>query len=181
LIKNYIKIFFLLLVCASCASNEKADKAEAKHFFDLKGYFEDQMEWNERYNALQKTVGIDGKMQTKTLDHIDWKKELNVFAAADINKVAWYDKYRVDTMATINAVNIVYTALEDNLKTRVINVQLDQDTVKYISIEQLSNNMIYNSKKTLNYSPKEGYTLENRQKARFLKEHFYEIDVDFGK
>jgi len=137
------------------------------------------MKQNEQYAAVQKTVGIDGKQQTKTLDDINWKRELSVFAAADINKTAWQDKYRTDTMATINAVNIIYTAFEDDLKTRTINIQLDRDTVKYISIEQLSENMIYRSQKTLNYSPQVSYTLENRQKAPFLKEHFYEINVEF--
>lgn len=172
-------LYFTLFTCVACSSNEKPDVVQVSHFFDLKGYFQEQMQQNEQYTAVQKTVGIDGKQQTKILDDINWKRELSVFAAADINKAAWQDKYRTDTMATINAVNIIYTALEDDLKTRTINIQLDRDTVKYISIEQLSENFIYRSQKTLNYSPQASYTLENRQKAPFLKEHFYEINVEF--
>jgi len=168
-----------LFVASACQSNEKSDTSQVKPFFDLKGYFDGQIKVNEQYKTPKKTVSIDSKTQTERLKEIDWSKELSVFAAADINKTSWQDKYRVDTMATINAVNVVYTALEDDLKTRLINVQLDRDTVKFISIEQLSDNMIYNSKKTLTYAPFEGYTLENRQKARFLKEHLYEIDVEF--
>lgn len=179
MIKRYINIFILIFICTACSSNEQSDAVQVNHFFDLKGYFQKQMKSNERYTAIKKTVSVDRKTQTKTLDHIDWKKELNAFASADINKTAWQDKYRIDTMATINAVNVVYTALDDDLKTRIINIQLDQDTVKYISIEQLGNNMIYNSEKILTYTPKVGYTLENRQKARFLKEHLYEINTEF--
>lgn len=179
MIKNYINIFILIFICFACSSNQPSNAVQVNHFFDLKAYFQEQMKWNERYTAIEKTVSADSKAQTETLDYIDWEKELNAFALADINKTAWQDKYRIDTMATINATNVIYTALNDDLKTRLINIQFDQDTVKYISIEQLSNNMIYNSQKTLTYTPKVGYTLENRQKARFLKEHLYEINVKF--
>ena len=165
---------------SACNSNEQADATEVNYFFDLKGYFGEQIKLNnEKYKTPTKTVSVDGKAEKKTLEKINWEKELSVFAAADINKSSWQDKYRIDTMATINAVNIAYTALDDKLKTRLINVKLNNDVVEFISIDQLSDNMIYNSKKTLTYSPKKGYTLENRQKARFLDEHFYEITVDF--
>jgi len=178
--KNYIKIFLLILVVSACTSNEKADTEQVKYFFDLKGYFDEQAEiLNEKYKTPIKTVSVDGKAQKKELKKIDWEKELSVFASADINKSSWQDKYRADTMATINAINVAYTALDDKLKTRLINVKLNNDVVEFISIEQLSDNMIYNSQKTLTYSSKIGYTLENRQKARFLDEHLYEINVDF--
>jgi len=177
---RFIKIFLLIFVLSACNSNEQADTEQVKYFFDLKGYFDEQSKIiNEKYKTPIKTVSVDGKAQRKQLKKIDWEKELSVFASADINKSAWQDKYRIDTMATINAVNVVYTALDDKLKTRLINVKLNNKLVEFISIDQLSDNMIYNSKKTLTYSPESGYTLENRQKARFLKEHLYEIKVDF--
>ena len=177
---RFIKIFLLILIISACNSNEQADAEQVKYFFDLKGYFDEQININnEKYKTPTKTVSVDGKAQKKQLKKINWEKELSVFASADINKSSWQDKYRIDTMATINAVNVAYTALDDKLKTRLINVKLNNDVVEFISIDQLSDNMIYNSKKTLTYSPNEGYTLENRQKARFLQEHLYEINVDF--
>lgn len=177
---HFIKIFLLICVISACNSNKQADSAEVKYFFDLKGYFDDQAKiLNEKYKTPTKTVSVDGKAQKKELEKIDWEKELSVFSSADINKSSWQDKYRADTMATIDAVNILYTALDDKLKTRLINVKMNNKLVEFISIDQLSDNMIYNSKKTLTYSPSKGYTLENKQKARFLKEHLYEINVDF--
>ena len=177
---RFIKIFLLIFVISACNSNDKADADQVKYFFDLKGYFDEQIKLNnEKYKTPTKTVSVNGKAEQKQLEKINWKKELSVFASADINKSAWQDRYRVDTMATIDAVNIVYTALDDKLKTRLINVKTNNKLVEFISIDQLSDNMIYNSKKTLTYSPSKGYTLENRQKARFLNEHLYEINVDF--
>ncbi len=170
----------MIFVLSACHSNEQADTEQVKYFFDLKGYFDEQINLNnEKYNTPTKTVSVDGRAEQKQLEKINWEKELSVFTSADINKSSWQDKYRIDTMATINAVNIAYTALDDKLKTRLINVKLNDDIVEFISIDQLSDNMIYNSQKTLTYSPNVGYTLENRQKARFLKEHLYEINVDF--
>jgi len=180
MIKKYIKIFLLIFIVSACNSNEKADAEQVNYFFDLKGYFAEQSKIiNEKYKTPIKTVSVDGKAQKKKLKKIDWEKELSVFAAADINKTAWQDKYRVDTMATIDAINVLYEALDDKLKTRLINVKMNDNLVEFITIEQLSNNMIYNSKKILTYAPNGGYTLENRQKARFLEEHLYEINVDF--
>lgn len=169
----------VLLVFAACQQGTRNTQTPPS-FFDLKGYMEQQIKANEQYSTIQKTVSIDGEEESKKLSEIDWKADLTAFSRADINKPAWLEKYRVDTLSD-KGMKIVYTAMEDKLITRKMTVSFANDAVDEIIIEQQNHNEVYTADKRLIYQSQKGYSMQTKQKAPFSEARDYEVRVVFLK
>lgn len=170
-----VLLIFLLTACQQTAENS----AKPIRFFDLKAYFSEQITENQKYTGILKTVSIDGEEESKKIQDIDWKEDLNVFVRADINKPAWQDKYNTAT-STVNGQKVVtYTTENEKLITKKITISYKADAIDNIIIEQKNDNEVYQAEKTLTYRPGKGYSIKSKQKAPFSGEHDYEVKVVF--
>ncbi len=172
-------LIVMTLVLAACQQGTRNAQTPPS-FFDLKGYMEQQIAANEQYSAIQKTVRIDGEEESKKLSDIGWKADLTAFSRADINKPAWLEKYRVDTLLE-GGMKIVYTAMEDKLITRKMTISFARDVVEEIIVEQQNHNEVYTADKKLVYQAQKGYSMQTKQKAPFSEARDYEVRVEFLK
>ncbi|HHS95158.1 MAG TPA: hypothetical protein ENJ45_01100 [Phaeodactylibacter sp.] len=162
----FLSLCTLLLLAGACHIADKEAKAITNSFFDLKGYF--QKEYTRLKNAshiTQKTISLNGKSETKELEGIDFSQELAAFASADINRIAWKDKYRIDSLkdnlGQLKALH--YTAIDKNMKTRRLYVSFQKAKVDSIYIKKEVEGFAVHRNSDLIYLPDKGYRISIEQ------------------
>ena len=152
--------------------------ATSKHFFDLEGYMAQEINRLQQANPeVDKTAALNGEQSNIQRKDIQFKEELNLFVDSDINRPAWRDKYRVDS--TLNSSGQVasrtYTAIEDKLPTRKLEVFYSNGAVDSLFIHYRSGSLITQSERWLSYSPGKGYSIKSIQKR--MGSESRELDV----
>ncbi|RZA01359.1 MAG: hypothetical protein EOP47_11020 [Sphingobacteriaceae bacterium] len=161
----------IILLLPACKPAIKDDGVTAK-YFDLKAYFKaDAARLSRIKKTTLKTVTHNGATETKEVKIDNWERELSLFSEANINKPAWRDSYKIQTTPTI----VIYTAKDDDLKTREIIVNKTADKVKYIVIYNYTKNILYYTKEKLTYWPDSLYKIEKTQQVRLLGLNKYVI------
>jgi hypothetical protein len=161
----------IALLLPACKPAIKEDGVKIK-YFDLKAYFKaDSARLSKLNKPILKTVNHNGVIESKEVKIDDWSRELSLFIESDINKPAWRDSYSVQTTPTI----VIYTATDDDLKTREIIVNKTGDKVKYIVIYNYTKNILYYTKEKLTYMPDSIYKIEKTQHVRLLGLNKYVI------
>ena len=179
--------FFMLLVCVSifaCTQSEVAStNAASHHFFDLKGYFmaEARRLNDEGIHQVTKIVVADGKIESRDIGNIEYERELSFFAASDINRPAWSDKYLVDTLfdELKQVVQLNYKCIDDKLKIRNIVVGYKGAEVNKIVVQNNTSNSIATSSQKLVYEPTIGYSIESHQKVAMGDSQLFKVSVNF--
>lgn len=176
-----IPVFFAVLVFpavlfSSCIRHSSEPAKRYSQYFSIQGYFRKEASILARLNpVLVKTISVNGKLQTKRLDSINWINELSLFTASDINKPAWIGKYRIDSTAN----DITYTALDSNLKVRRIEIKKNQFSalhpIRVVKINIRVKNFLYSLNEELFYYTDSLYTIKRRQRINLLGSKFYEI------
>lgn len=178
-------VFFGLLLLISCQSQSEQN-ASAKAFepvyFDLKGYFEQEVDRLENADmTVRKRVSVDDKSEEKELNSLDFAQELEVFTKSDINRPDWVGKYQVDSVFQNNELaKIEYQALDEQLRTRRINVEFANGSVAKIFVRNGGNSKVAGSEQELTYLPDSGYTIASRQYTVLAKDDHLQIEVRFG-
>jgi hypothetical protein len=104
---NKLYIIFLLLIFSNCKNEtpSRKDGMQAQNsknttpLFDLKGFLDNEIATHLKdVKKVKKTVTVNGKTESKEVEIKDWKEELKPFFNSDINRPAWRDKYKVDTI-----------------------------------------------------------------------------------
>jgi hypothetical protein len=112
--------FACLISFLGCQEPQKSEGLKTdKKFYDLKNFFLSEIKRHtEGGTKIEKTVKVNGKTEMKTIEKPNFEAELADFAACDINRPAWRDKYTEINQA--NHINI--TALDKNMKIKSINI-----------------------------------------------------------
>ena len=100
---EWLVLCTVLLLCA-CNAKEAGIKKSIHQYYDLKGLIESQVEPLDSVGSfLHKNASIDGHTTDKTVykpDTVQWKKELNLFLEADINKTTLVNSYNTQHLNT---------------------------------------------------------------------------------
>ena len=99
--RNCWLLGLLLIAVAACDSDSGASQPVATRkplYFDLKGFLDAQTQLLSRRNpVVVKQVQLrTGQQETAKVPHTDWRKELQLFYQADINKSALRGAYTVE-------------------------------------------------------------------------------------
>ena len=116
-----------------------------------------------------------GEKEAKTITIKDWQKELSLFIESDINKPAWTSSYAV----THDGDDIVYTSVDEDLRTKKIIVEKKGDDIESITIHNEVMNQLYQSQEKLYYSPDSLYRIEKVQDIRVIGTNHYLITGQF--
>jgi uncharacterized protein YuzE len=193
---NYRKTFFLLITGTSLALfwacgglienrdipaiNDSANstsgsrvQGDALPYYDLETYFNAQIEALTKKNPLvKKEIEVDGEREVKTIHIQNWNHELDPFFNSAINKPAWRTSYAIDSSKN----QYTYTALEDDLKTRKIVIDFDENGgVAKVMIWNETDNMIYTTQEELTFYPDSLYEIVHHQQVRVLGKHSFKL------
>ena len=160
-------------------------RAEKPIFFDLKAYFTEETNRleTEKPSGL-KIARFQEHSDTLRFDAgsgLDFEEELQPFISSDINRPAWQNKYRVDTLPskTFGGMSVRYIALDKNLKTRKIELYTENGEIRQVQIENQIKSVIAHSVQKLRYEKGRGYSAFGTQRMRFGKSYDFEVSVRF--
>lgn len=179
--KYFFPLVLFILLSSSC-DPEKVQRIDpGESFFDLDNFFKEELAKLSKIDAIEKTVEINGKRETKDLSQVDLTKELSIFSDADINRVAWKDKYQVDS--TINNLgelsNIQYTAIDENMKTQSLRISFQKKSVDSIFIKNQITGFATQNEKEMVYITNKGYSIKSYQKTLLGANQGFGVDVKF--
>jgi hypothetical protein len=142
-------IIFLLTGCDSPQERQ----SRVMNYYDLKGFIETQVSTlNREKPEVTKIMKVSGKEETRSSKDVDWKKELELFSQADINKPAYSKSYIVEKP---DSATVIYTLKkEETLPVRYVKIMLDKKSGNPISIQVLlrAENKLYQSEKDISLS-----------------------------
>lgn len=168
--KKYLLIFALALF--SC-NQQDASKANIKPaYFDLKGYFQQEILRLKSQNTLiNKTVSVNGETEQKRVAIDNWEKELTIFINADINKASWNGSFAHSKKENKD----LYLSNSKKIPVKQVVIVKNGEKVNQVNIIVANNNILYHSIDTLTYIPDSLYEIKKTQKIRFLGEKRYNI------
>ncbi|GGF02115.1 hypothetical protein [Hymenobacter cavernae] len=156
--RNCWLLGLLLVAVAACDSDGGASQSAAARrkplYFDLKGFLDTQTQLLSRRNpVVVKQVQLrTGQQETAKVPHTDWRKELQLFYQADINKSALRGAYTIEPPVQVagglqrqtyrrkpdveNAVERL-TVLSDPQGVREVTATLSQNNALFFSRKDL--------------------------------------------
>lgn len=160
-------ILFVFHLC-SCYRESKPDlktSKQAKAFFDLESYMEQEKRRLQDRTGVKKKVWFNSNVEELALESFDLDTDLSAFSKADINRPSWAGKYSVDTFFNKGNVpmKIVYRSLDEDLKTQSMEVDFNGNAVTKIEVVNKTESLIANSVQTLLYQPSFGYSIVSDQ------------------
>lgn len=146
-----VKIFsFLFLLFLTGCDQPQEKSTEKKVYYDLKGFIETKISsLSIQKPTVDKTMRVSGKNESRSTRQIDWKKELELFVQANINKPAYSKSY---TISKPDSLTTVYTLkTEENIPVKSVMIRMDKNTGDPVLIKALlrSENKLYQSEKNI--------------------------------
>ena len=176
-------LFLALFLMSACSteSPQNASEERPQVFFDLQSYFNGEIErLNEQKSTVQKNITLQGKQETIAKAKVDFKKELQIFLNSDINKLAWQDKYQVDsTIKNGQLTSLRYSAIDTTLRTKLLEINYQNGAVQQIQVVNSGKSIVAETHQSLSYEPQKGYSIDNEQKTLFSDGQKLQLKVEF--
>lgn len=178
----------LLFSTVSCRQEEVQDNAP-KMYYDLKGFVENQIVYlNEKKPEVNKTAVLGSKRDVSKTREVDWKKELELFIQADINKPSYRQSYKVVKNGPLH---YEYRLKPGNdLPVAYLKIDVDSVLKQPLRVEALihTSNKVYNSEKKLvlhavkrdNLLQVSTYEVDGYQKLIFVEKKAFSISGQIG-
>ncbi|WP_316793869.1 hypothetical protein [Pedobacter frigoris] len=174
--KKTIQLYPVLLLLFSCSYTAEQKQKTNLSYFDVKGYFEKEVDRLKKSNSLvYKTVEVNGSSETKKIKIADWKKELAVFSEADINKDSWRGLFKLSRQQDKE------TYISDNEKVPVKEIEISYtlNKVSKLLVVIKNNNSLYTSSDSLFYYPDTLYKIVKSQQIKLLSDKNYKVTGRF--
>jgi len=149
---NYLfQYLTLLLFLGFTGCETPAEKSsEKKVYYDLNGLIEKQITFlQEKTPVVRKEMRVSGKSESRSTKEVDWKKELELFIQADINKPAYSKSYLIEKPDSLTLIYQLKSS--ENLHVKYLKVQLNKLTGNpdLIQAKLRSENKLYQSEKNI--------------------------------
>ncbi len=150
-------------------------------FFDLAGYFQSQIDQLQAEQPrVEKRIVLDGEEEGKTVEQLNYEKELQVFLKADINRPAWQDQYAIDSVMVNGQLGqLRYIAQDEDLKTRRLIITFEGEEVSKVEIDNYTTSAIANLDQNLTYDPLIGYTIHSKENVQLANAQDLLVEVRF--
>lgn len=178
----YLSVGIILFLTNCDSVQEKQSKV--KTYYDLKGFMETQISSLDKEKPeVTKIMQVAGKKETRSSRDIDWKKELELFIQADINKPAYSKSYQVHKPDSLTVIYGLKTS--EILPVVFLKIKLDKASGYPTTIKALlrSENKLYQSIKNIelhgtvikNQWQLTDYTIDGFQKLVTMDKKFFNV------
>jgi hypothetical protein len=169
--RKHALLALMLLVICSCEPAIDNSNSTAG-YFDIKGYFEQETARLAKLKpTVEKTVGVNGVLERKTISIADWQHELGAFSDAEINRASWKGLFVASKTDTTQK----YSSNNGKVSVREVIVSLRKGKVYKIFIVLRNKNLLYTSVDSLTYCANRFYLVKKQQNIRFLSNKSYSI------
>jgi hypothetical protein len=163
------------------------DKTGNTQFVNLAQFINQQTIWLDSLNpAVDKKVVIGGESQQKTVQNINWRKELELFLQADISKPALQAAYEIEEVD--KRIRIFRPKTNENPNIQYLKIEYEQQTNRIESIEAhiSQSNYLYHSERAFRLQCKTtatgqtlitSYWIKGFQKLLFADRVPFEIEA----
>jgi len=168
-----------MIACQPAMPTEK--NGTQASFFDLKDFFDKEINSLSSIKGIKKTVLVDGVEEEQERTTFNLEEELASFIDADINRPAWLDQYRVDSVLNSQEQlqELQYEALKPTLKTKKITITFEKGVVTRITIKRGLSNMAATSVQELIYYTGKGYSIKKDQSLVFSTPTAMSMEVEY--
>jgi hypothetical protein len=175
-------IIFLLTGCDSPQERQ----SRVMSYYDLKGFIETQISaLNQNKPEITKIMKVSGKEETRSSKDIDWKKELELFSQADINKPAYSKSYIVEKP---DSATVIYTLKKgETLPVHYVKIILDKKSGNPVFVQALlrAENKLYQSEKNIRLSGlvqngkwiMQSYSIRGYQKLATMDKKLFDVSA----
>jgi hypothetical protein len=175
---------FLLLSLTACSSDSGVNEItnESSSFIKLKELVNDDINQLEfkKCGAVKRGI-INGDTASSEVPMVQWKKELQAIADADINKRAWIPFFKSDSLyLNGDTLQIVIQSVKEDIPVRLINVWVLNGEIIEVYIEKKNSNLFFSAEQKITYQPGSSYHINGTQKALFLPRKEFEITSVFN-
>ncbi len=172
---------FISLTLACQPEEQQQKNVESKAFFDLAGYFQAQIDLLQAEQPrVEKRIVLNEEEEGKTVEQLDYQKELLVFLKADINRPAWRDQYTIDSIMVNDQLGqLRYIAQNEDLKTRRLIITFEGTEVSKVEIDNYTTSAIANLDQSLIYDPLIGYTIHSKENVQLASAQDLLVEVRF--
>lgn len=182
-------LFLAVIVSLSGCSDQDSEKDGEKVYYDLRGFIENQIVYmTEKRPEVTKTTFLNGESETSKTKDINWKKELELFLQADLNKPSYKRSYNI---VRKDSSWYEYTLKPSaNLPVRYLKITTGKNLNQPVYVKALIRveNKIYKSEKEIeltcayrnNLFELSAYSVKGYQKLIFLEEKSFRIDSKIG-
>lgn len=163
-----ITLAFFLFLLTSCGREEAQDDGP-KLYYDLKGFIENQIiQLNDKKPEINKAARLGEKSEVAKTTLVDWKKELELFIQADLNKPSYRQSYEIMQQDPTHYEYQLKTNAD--LPVRYLKIETDSVLKQPLYIEALihTKNKIYDSEKKI--------VMRLEKKDNLLQVDNYEVD-----
>lgn len=174
--KNISKLIIISCIFLSCKSEQNTNQT-SDAYFSVDSYMNKEIQkLTQTSPKVLKSVSINNSTEEKSVNIEDWKKELEMFIAADINKADWRGSFKVQK----NANQEIYNSTADKVfvKSLIINLDATKQVRQILAIIK-RDNLIYSSQDTLLYIPDSLYQIKKSQKIKLMDERKYSVTGRF--
>ena len=166
-----IPFSFFLITFSSCTPTETNTNKKQINFFDTDAFLkQEEIRLRATPHKVSAQISVNGTVEQKILDSLNYTDAFALFFQSSINKTAWKEKYIIDSVIENgNLKKIVYTARNENLKTRRLQVDFNN--------KQSPENLVFDFKNTsilgditqkLEYNAKQGIKIFNKQEILLI-------------
>ncbi len=177
---KYLLIITLFFVaCKKEQKNEDSTSLEKK-YFDLVKIVKTDIDNNSTKKCgEEKTVSINGKPESKKIDTVDWKKEMQLLLDCDINKPSWKGKYNVQILN--DSLKYLYIAVSTKIPVRQLAVNYEQKNGRIISIEikKKTGTALFSNEQQIIYFPEKSFKVNGSQQALFMQDFNSEVEIKY--
>jgi hypothetical protein len=182
-------LLFVLWIAFTACDTPSDNKNEKKAYYDLKGFVENQIVYlNEKKARVSKSVSLNGEKEVQAGLQVDWKKELELFAQADINKPAYNRSYNV--IRNDSSVYEYKMKEGEKLPVRYLMIKVDSATQQPLQVKAIirSENKIFNAERNIelntirknNLLEVTSYSIKGYQKLVLTDVKSFEITAKIG-
>lgn len=159
----------------SCAPEDnRSNSSSNTGYFPIHDFFTAEVSKLKSKNPIvDKTVWKEDKSENQKLRIKNWDVELGNFLSVDLNKPAYEQQFRIDSIAD----TLRYTALNEKLDIQSVELIFNAAKVpQRIRIRKATNNTLYSNIEELLFEPGIRYVVKKEQTIRLLGKNHYQIE-----
>lgn len=166
----------LLLALAACGRQDRP--ARQGPFFALESFLDAERENYARGMPVRKTVTLGTDTESLELPDYTWAAELDLLDQWDLNRPAWFDQYRRDSLPYgQGGRHYTYLALDEDLPVREFQVWLQGDRPDSLRILTRVSNPLHTTNGNYFYQPGRQFHFRQANRRRFGNDQLLEVSV----